>query len=469
MRPAHVVSSILIAAACGLGTAAQAAPGQLDRRFDGDGVVIHETATTPGGFDALSLGLIDAAGRYVGAGPAEVVDGRGGLVLRLLSNGSRDPGFGEQGVVRVPLLPPYPNIRWRDIERQPDGKLLLAGKAGNGGDNDDPGRAFLCRLFENGGLDPQFGDTGCVAPTLAPQSASDTLVAIALQPDGRILFTGNTDAGQPGFTQEFVVGRVNADGSPDLCFGDPTCQSGGVVIEPEPEVDLPAFSVWDVALAPDGRIVVTGVSNRDMAIVRLEPTGSVDATFGNGGHRLIAFDQGGQNNEIARSLVVRSDGSIVVTGIVETAFGYLGGLAALDAGGTPIASFGSGGKRQFFFNDIANQHYPFRLLELDDGTLLVGGYATDSFAEGDALTDCGAARFLADGTPDPAFGFNGVNSFDGDPDNPGSGRDVCLDIAVQGETIVLFGSREAGVVEDDAMMMRLDRDGLFRDGFESGG
>lgn len=467
MHLAPALRLAFLAAGLGGASALFAAPGQLDPRFDGDGVVIHETATTAGGFDALSVGLIDLAGRYVGAGPAEVVDGRAGLILRVLANGARDPSFGDQGVVRVPLLPPYANIRWRDIAQQADGKLLIAGKAGDGGNNDDPGRAYLCRLLDNGDLDPDFGNGGCADPELAPASTSDTLVAIALQPDGRIVFTGNTDAGQPGITQEFVVGRLETDGSYDACFGDPTCQAGGVVIEPEPEGDLAAFNVWDLALAPDGRIVVAGASSGSMAVVRLQPTGPVDTGFGTGGHRRIDFQQGGQNRDIATSLVVRDDGSVVVTGLVETATGYLGGLAALDADGAPIAGFGTAGRRVFYFNDIASHHNPYRVLELDDGTLLVGGYSYDTFATDGALTDCGAARFLADGTPDPSFGFDGVNSFDSNPANPGERYDTCLDIAVRGETVVLFGSTEVGVIEDDAMMMRLDRNGLFRDGFES--
>ena len=446
------------------------ASGQLDPDFNGNGVLFIDAAPNSG-FDRFEAGLIDVAGRYVGAGRANATDGFTGLVMRFMPSGQPDAAFGIAGKVRIPPVAGFSNIFWSDIAELPDGQLIVAGRASDSPSPNGLGPALVCQLLPNGALDLSFGDDGCALPAFAPGSERDRIYKIALQTDGRLVLLGTTDASAE-FSSEYVVARLDVDGSLDACFGDVTCQVGGVLIEPEPEADVGTFTPYDLALAPDGRIVIAGGSSgnqgSDMALIRLLPTGSVDVGgFGNGGHRLIAFNEGGNNLDIGRAVVVRSDGSIVITGTVNTSFAVLAGIAAVDAFGAPIISFGINGRRLYFFNDVSEGHVPTAIRLQDDGKLLVAGYADYDLGASPDSDDCGVARFLPNGQLDPVFGFSGVNTLDSNGGVDQNGQDLCYDFDADGRHIVLFGQRVdtlGGSV--DSLLMRLERDGLFKDGFE---
>jgi uncharacterized delta-60 repeat protein len=440
------------------------AAGQLDPAFDSDGV-LRIDASPINGIDGFEAGLIDSAGRYVAAGRAGALDTLGGLVMRFQPSGQPDLSFGQAGKVRVPLAGGFGAIDWTEVVEQDDGRLIVAGRALNGASEFDPGRALVCRLLADGTLDDTYGSNGCTMPVFAPGSNVDAVIAAALQADGRLVLGGRTE--DPGdIAPDYVVARFNIDGTPDACFGDLTCQTGGVRIEPEPQTDV-SFVLQDLAIAPDGRIVLAGLgSGSQMAVIRLLPNGAVDGSgFGDGGHRLIAFDQGGSNVDEARAVVVRPNGSIVVAGTVRTAFGIIAGAAALDSFGAPDNSFGINGREVYFFNDVAGGHIPTGLKLQPDGKLLIVGYTDNDLNASPSFDDCGIARVLANGELDPTFGFNGVNSLDGGLGvNPTP--DVCYDLGADGRHIVLFGASRSGS-NLNSMLMRLDQDGVFADGFEA--
>src|SRR5262245_45349197 len=93
-----------------------------------------------------------------------------------------------------------------------------------------------------------------------------------------------------------------------------------------------------VAVQPDGRIVVAGLSAAAFAftVVRLEPGGGDDRSFGAGGVRTIDF--GGFN--WPRAVALQPDGKIVVSGGASNLQ-----IARLDADGSPDTGFGNAGKR----------------------------------------------------------------------------------------------------------------------------
>jgi uncharacterized delta-60 repeat protein len=452
MRTLSLSLALLLA-----GPLAQAS-GQLDPRFGGDGVLTIETSATDAGTDHLYGGLIDAAGRYVGVGRATSGALEVGSVVRVGPGGLLDPGFGAGGIAHIAPLQGYSNLFLNQIAEQPDGKLILAGT----NLEDAFRRAYVCRLRPDGSPDPQFGTGGCVQPPFWADSNVDLLLAMVLQPDGRILLLGLTDADNGVGESETVVARLDSDGTFDSCFADVSCQHGGIVIEPEPG----SFFPQAMALAPDGRIVVAGTAfdagSNQMAALRLLPTGGIDPAFGNGGVRLVAFDQGGANSDVAKTVTVAGNGAVLLAGDVQTGnFGTLTGVAALDANGAPVAAFGSGGKTLLFFNDVAPQHVATQIALQDDGKLLVAGYT-----DGPELTDCALARLLPDGELDPVFAFDGKLSIDGGLGNEPARTDRCFGLDAAGGAIVLFGARPPDGGDSDAMMLRFDQDGTFRDGFE---
>src|SRR4051812_28280597 len=72
----------------------------------------------------------------------------------------------------------------------------------------------------------------------------------------------------------------------------------------------------DVAVRPDGRIVLAGTSdvngNNDFALARLTPQGALDPLFGAGG--LSTGSLTGSATELGQALVLQGDGKPIVAG-----------------------------------------------------------------------------------------------------------------------------------------------------------
>ena len=80
-----------------------------------------------------------------------------------------------------------------------------------------------------------------------------------------------------------AVARYNPDGSLDTTFGDGWL---GAVLTWMARND----SASDIAVQPDGKILQSGTSRDDFALVRYNRDGSLDDTFGNewlGAHRFL--------------------------------------------------------------------------------------------------------------------------------------------------------------------------------------
>ena len=75
-------------------------------------------------------------------------------------------------------------------------------------------------------------------------------------------------------------------------------------------------SAMDAALQPDGKIVVDGTSSRypefDMAVARYNPDGSLDTTFDGDGMVKVDFQN---SDERGYAVAVQPDGKIVVAGV----------------------------------------------------------------------------------------------------------------------------------------------------------
>src|SRR5215475_13090993 len=134
-----------------------------------------------------------------------------------------------------------------------------------------------------GDLDPTFGNGGIVITNRYNSNGNGfnlyAALAMAIQPDGKIVVVGE------GFTNytdswDFAVVRYNPDGSLDNSFG------GGIVNTP---VGNSQDRPHSVAIQTDGKIVVAGstcsgvgtfgCTGFSFAVVRYNPDGSLDASF----------------------------------------------------------------------------------------------------------------------------------------------------------------------------------------------
>jgi uncharacterized delta-60 repeat protein len=126
-----------------------------------------------------------------------------------------------------------------------------------------------------------------------------TARTVLVQLDRKIVVAGNS-AG----LEMMTVTRLLPSGSLDTTFGS----GGTTMIDFGTLADITAGAV----LQPDGKIVIAGYTQaaEDIAVGRLNPDGSLDATFGSGGKTTIDFGAATFGNAVA----LQPNGRIVVAG-----------------------------------------------------------------------------------------------------------------------------------------------------------
>jgi uncharacterized delta-60 repeat protein len=210
------------------------ANGSLDTSFDGDGKIV-----LPMGGDmelAYSVAIQDD-GKIVVSGVSSNGADNDFTTVRLNADGSRDSGFGTNGVIRTQFG--NGNETAYDVKIQSDQKIVAAGGTFNGTNSD----IAVVRFNPNGTPDSGFGTNGLVTASYTPTS-SESALSLVLQPDGKILVstkTGN-NAG---------VVRFNHNGTLDASFGTNGKVSSQIL-------NFTAAYPFSMALQNDGKILISG-------------------------------------------------------------------------------------------------------------------------------------------------------------------------------------------------------------------
>ena len=160
--------------------------GALDPGFGGgDGiaeVVLGPAVARDGG----AVGLVSGpAGRIVLAGTVAGPRSRAeGAVVRMLPDGSIDPGFGRAGVAR---LTARRGLRVAALARARDGRLVVGGRSASP-------KAAVVRLRANGRRDGTFGSDGVIVRAIGRPPAGrrtySAVNALAIQRGGGVLTAG---------------------------------------------------------------------------------------------------------------------------------------------------------------------------------------------------------------------------------------------------------------------------------------
>ncbi len=374
--------------------AATAAAGDLDGTFGIGGKVTTDFVGAARGIAVQPDGKIVTAGATLGV----TLDF---ALARYNPDGSLDATFGTGGKVTTDFA--GSNEQAFAVALQQDGKIVAAGTTGNGTGSD----FALARYNPDGSLDATFGTDGKVRADFA--GGADQAFAVAIQPDGKIVAAGPEQSPYPNF-YDFGLSRYEPDGSPDPTFG-----TGGKVatdIDPtsgQGSVDL----AHAVALQPDGKIVAAGFSENGVvgggprfAVVRYQPDGGLDGTFGTGGK--VTTDLVGSHEE-AEGLVLQPDGKIVVaggTGTATASFDFA--LARYGSDGSLDPAFGAGG---IVTTDLAgNLDKAHSIARQSDGKLVVAG---ETLSNGlDPSYNFALARYNEDGSLDTTFGAGGTVTTD---------------------------------------------------------
>src|SRR6266550_6615523 len=164
----------------------------------------------------------------------------------------------------------------------------------------------------DGDLDPTFGTDGKVLTDF--DHSTDIANAVAVQTDGKLVVVGTTYINNDYTDEDFAVARYNAHGTLDTTFG-----TGGKVRTDFPGLAAVASSVL---IQPDGKIVVAGGAFPlftflgDFKVVRYNPDGSLDSSFGEGGIVTTIFPEGSYASDVA----LQADGKIIAAGTVFVDF-----------------------------------------------------------------------------------------------------------------------------------------------------
>jgi uncharacterized delta-60 repeat protein len=324
---------------------------------------------------------------------------------------------------------------------QPDGKVLVAGRARAGAGDD----FALVRYERDGSLDTSFGTGGKVTTEIGSQN--DAAYAIALQPDGKILLAGLTDIATNN--TDFALVRYNPDGSRDTGFG-----TQGVVVTP---IGTGADKAYAIVLQPDGKIVVGGESSTtstgvDFALARYNPDGSLDTSFGEGG-KVVTPIQAGTTRDSIYALILQDVGGekrIVAAG-GETDFV----LARYTASGALDTSFGAGGKLFDLFGSTSIGSAEALALT-QDGKLIVAGHINN---------DLVLARVNPDGGLDTLFGTAGRVT----TPLSASDWDRATAVALQADGKLVVGGWAGSSSNGDFALVRYEASGALDSSFGNAG
>lgn len=180
--------------------------GSLDTDFGTGGSVLTDFS---GGSDEANAVAVQTDGKIVIAGTSGVSgNGYDFSLARYNANGSLDTTFNSTGKVTTSFG--TGDDFCEDLVVLSDGRLQVAGTAYNGSNND----FALARYNADGSLDTSFNSTGKVTTPIG--SGRDDGRALTVQGDGRVIVAGFT---LNGTYNDFSVARYNMNGSLDTTFG----------------------------------------------------------------------------------------------------------------------------------------------------------------------------------------------------------------------------------------------------------
>src|SRR5438552_14878935 len=319
---------ISLLALSGSARAAAPPPGQIDNTF----------VPAPGTNDAVNVVIPQPDGKVVAAGRFTMANNvPRNRIARFNFDGSLDgtfdPGTGADAEITAAVL-------------QPDGRIVVAGRFTS---FNTFTHNRVCRLNANGSVDQSFG---------LGDGINNTVLALALQSDGRILVGGQFSS--VDLTLRFNLARLNTNGSVDLTFDPGNGPNPGNGHGPNDDVNA-------IVIQPDGRILNGGTFHNYNGFVR----GGVARVLGNGALD-STFDSGVGTGGNVFALALQHNGQIILGG----RFIQYSGINR-----TSIARIFSNGTLDLGFNPVPDSSVQSLAVEPDD-RILVGGFFTHIDAVG---------------------------------------------------------------------------------------
>lgn len=259
------------------------ADGKLDTSFGSGGKVVTEL----GSASDAAYGVAIVGDSIVVAGETSPSGDKQVFAARYTSTGALDTTFGVGGIAVYdrPGMPEY----GRDVVVDVSGRVVVAGAALMGSWD------FLLVRFDGAGrLDGTFGSSGVVTTSFPEGTSQDHGVAIAAHGDDGMVVAGEASGA-------FAVARYDAAGGNSWTVRTPFAATA---------------SGQDVAVDGNGKIVVAGVvgdqTSGNFALARYMADGALDTGFGAASTGTVTTDFG--YNDRASDMALQPDGKIVVAG-----------------------------------------------------------------------------------------------------------------------------------------------------------
>lgn len=292
-----------------------------------------------------------------------------------------------------------------------------------------------------GDFDPSFGANGQVFYPLGAGSFPASQVnAVAIEPNGRIVLGGS--ATDSNGNKAFLVATLNPDGSLDQSFGN-----GGRVVVQFGSGATPSSEVDAIAVQPDGKIVAGGGASFDYLVARLDERGNFDSSFGTGGAVIrdtVPTDPGGTLGAgTVRAVQLQRDGQIVTAGdaLIPECCGVAVATRLSGVDGTLDDSFGGTGAVEVVRASNFGRHAAWAANAL---ALQPDGKVLVAGTGADAnSSEMLVARIAGNGDYDSSFADGGM--FMDDPFADDEGRGSSLDaIALQPDGEILVAGAASG-------------------------
>jgi uncharacterized delta-60 repeat protein len=276
--------------------------GALDPSFCTGGIVLTTAMTYVRALQVQDSGAIAAAGERCTGKEATCVATVGRYSG---TDGTADPSFGVEGVLTTKLGGMSSAHAYGAAVAGND--VVIGGSTQGGVPGSDLGLARYST-----GLDTTFGASGIVHLDGAPEEA---VRAIATVGNGSSGFLLAETVAPTATTEQFILSRINALGSPVWNFGFLGRAVDGFAGH--------GASAYALTLSPTGQVVAVG-SARDalgrnrIAVTRMSGTGQIDNAFSDDGNVMLTA---GGEEAVGTAVVLASTGRIVVGGWSRTASG----------------------------------------------------------------------------------------------------------------------------------------------------
>ena len=376
--------------------------GELDTGFGaGNGIARIPIHGSRVGITAASL---QANGKIVVVGASGRDEHATWFVVRLRPNGNPDRSFGSSGRVRLPSSIGY--VSSASLAIDSNRRIIVVGSRYPG--------LVVAALLPSGRPDESFGDGGVLTGDFDSDAIYEEPEGLAILDDDRILISGTSETGFPGYGYYIGLAQFLANGSPDPSFGGGDGRAIGPGIRGQTGEDPGHDRSGGMPIVSANGITIVGHAGQSGwhqcpsgLITRFDREGNWDPSYGSSGVRLFRCVSGFRG-------VTAADGSLLVSGSADY----------YDLTFPRVGRFNPDGSADVAFNRSTGPRglRPAGLQGYGTGVVEVGG--SSFFSASMMLDPCKAyarpkpdcqvatvTKLKKDGSLDRSFGTAGVTSF----------------------------------------------------------